>query len=1072
MVSPQSPRNIGESNSTASLFLGGVRRKWMGAVEPRREVPRPLPNDQVSIPPSVSPEDAVLMTPITPGDIPNPAENLSTAEKPDATLATTIPSPAPTISHPSPITADAAEDCTTVPPTVPPIVPPVPTRPVDGNDAPMAIRPNGTQRDPGAGGIASSVAQTGQTGQTVQAVQEGHMQVPRPAMPMDRAGLPSPAISEATWNEWLAQLEAMNVGFAQNGLLKPATAGGSSILKPRLDLLRRAISNRDSFYLVVHQVFCLYTIDPSSISHIGASEQGVQTLTSLLEDNHKMHFSATFRLAHFPDSPERLLERAWYQHTIKSVPLFLAHVAHRWIHSWASSNRPPLVTDMVKHFALPSPVMMSVMFTCVSRHLHKEQYVGHLQRHFWGDWMFWQTQQPPERIRTHDEMLIREYLKFPRLPQDQRQTVHPNRPVATRPADRAQIAAPSPVPDITQTMVPHSSPAAHPVPSPPIQAAHPRPAGQTPPLGGNIPVQALEGSHVPQYLQGPSLVYGFDGVSHQMQSPQSSQSPQLHSAQAQILAQRHIQALRYGQVPPSNSQMGIVWGPRVGHFSQPSVPNPANSAHSSPTAFTPPQPLPNTQSPLPPSTLAHSGHNTSQVVSQLSQRSSHQRSPGSHLPLVSSAQTAKGVHSSQASHFPHPPPLPHSTHPPPPQSRLSSPLFPAPGYRAPVTVNGDPMRLGLHLANLRDPMKKLVRPGPDGQLADTELFVYFGDFLIPPCLIKADEPSYTWKFRLNDDDFRRFPYITEANGTGPATWTYQPGNRTIRLRCISHAGDPKSFDHDTWITSTTFWPSVFYINVNGTELQVRRKVQHLKDLALDITKNLKMGENSIRIDLILGKDECKKIKYFFAVEVMEVTSFEGVLGMVQPISAAESRADIVKRLAPLTEDEDLAVVTDNLTINLVDPFTARVFDIPARSRKCTHSECFDRDTFIKTRESVSGPTPMIEEWKCPICKTDARPQLLVVDRFLAEVHEEVVQTNRLEEAKAIQIKADGTWTLKVNSDEASSETSKSPANPDSLKRKAPDSTISEHVAVRPKQEPSKQQPPSAPSRSHEIIELD
>jgi hypothetical protein len=40
---------------------------------------------------------------------------------------------------------------------------------------------------------------------------------------------------------------------------------------------------------------------------------------------------------------------------------------------------------------------------------------------------------------------------------------------------------------------------------------------------------------------------------------------------------------------------------------------------------------------------------------------------------------------------------------------------------------------------------------------------------------------------------------------------------------------------------------------------------------------------------------------------------------------------IKKRLSPTTDDDDLAVVTDNLTIDLVDPFMARIFDIWSNS---------------------------------------------------------------------------------------------------------------------------------------------
>jgi hypothetical protein len=201
---------------------------------------------------------------------------------------------------------------------------------------------------------------------------------------------------------------------------------------------------------------------------------------------------------------------------------------------------------------------------------------------------------------------------------------------------------------------------------------------------------------------------------------------------------------------------------------------------------------------------------------------------------------------------------------------------------------------------------------------------------------------------------------------------------------------------------------------------VRRKVHNGKDLPLDITANIRPGRNTVKITLLLGQDECKSSRYAIGVEILTISDFERIKSMAQPIPAADSRALIQKRLTPTSDDDEVAVVTDNLTISLVDPFMARIFDIPARSRNCTHFDCFDLDTFIKTRMFKSDEKPMIENWRCPTCKKDARPQFLVIDQFLADVHASLARTNRLDRAQAIQFKADGSWTLREVSDEPSS----------------------------------------------------
>lgn len=392
------------------------------------------------------------------------------------------------------------------------------------------------------------------------------------------------------------------------------------------------------------------------------------------------------------------------------------------------------------------------------------------------------------------------------------------------------------------------------------------------------------------------------------------------------------------------------------------------------------------------------------------------------------------------------------------------------------------MRLGLHQAGLRDPLKKCIKKGPGGEMREAELYHYVSHFALEPSVVDPKGYNYVWNFSVSADDMTRHPRPVETpvREGHRRILTYQSGCRTFRLRCVALPASETEKTKTLWHTAPTTWPSVFYIHLNGKEFTPRRKVHNGKDLPLDITLDLQQGDNKLQVDLLLGPDECKNIRYYFGVEIMDVSRFDLVRSLVRALPAEAVRQKIQKRLNKTIEDDDVAVVTDNLTISLIDPFTAQVCHTPARSSHCDHQECFDLETFIKTRKSVSGPTPMNDNWRCPICNADARPQLLLLDRFLEDVRMQLIQRKQLEGAKSIQIKPDGTWTVKTTRDEAAPAREK-PPRLFSAKRKADDlKAPSENAASRLKyekpQSPEYQPPEPTPSGSQPperiVIEID
>ncbi|KAJ5384858.1 Zinc finger MIZ-type [Penicillium concentricum] len=1016
MVSPRSrPHNsvdhIEESNTTASLFLGGTRRNWMGPQNAPEKSATRNPHVELRVPPNSLTRELV-MSPVTPGETP-PSRGPVHTKIPD-TRTTALPSPVlSTNSHPSPVGADAIIS------NRPYTLPPTPTLSIAqrGDDERMAVQPP-------LSGLATSQSVTQfplmgpdwstnsppPTGTRTGASTEHTASGSRPS-PQQNGGVEAAVISHKTWQQWSAQLDALVVDLRTMGALPHPQPGVTNVIRPRIDLLRQAISRKDAFYLVMHQLYCRYSIDPTTLGQIRAPEMGMVWLKLLLEDNRMMHDAATVGFAHFPESPQRLMQTKWYLQVLSGIPEFLSRLETEWQDIWRQAPHPPLVSHLWEALACPSPILMSVMFMCVARRLHNEKDIEPLLELFWKNFTaFKQCMEAnlPGTTQTDiNRHFAQEYRNFPRSSEYLPQTPSSSRSAPPRPQIQSMSQAapglPSPYPRSEVAGVSQSaihSPALSPLGGPLQQSTSNSPQGPLvgPPAGSfqfgiNSQVQ-----NTPQHHYYNPMPQGQGQRQGQWYPANSHMNPNMNPQM-----QMHIQAA-LGQVSPCRTHQS----PQVPHGQQmqrrammptTSVVPVDPSLQSS--ALTSTQSAQSLHAPSPISA-------TSTTTNQMVQQPMLPQMPNNHLnrqhSMNSQPSASPITRAPRRQRFQHSP---------------NTAFLPVPGYRAPMVVNPNPMRLGLHLVDLRDPMKKLVKHGSHGNDIETDLFTYPETFVVYPTVINVDQPTYTWNFSFTNDERHRFPHITPGQEGQYSVWTFRPGCRNIRLRCIRLPGNPDAVTEQTWSTSGTFWPSVFYITVNGTELYVRRKVHHGKDLPLDITEYLQTGENSIRLDMILGQDECKTSKYVFGVEAMEIAEFDQILSLVQSVSAADSRAAIQKRLSPITNDDDLAVVTENLTIDLVDPFMARIFDVPVRSRHCNHHECFDRDTFIITRKSVSGPAPMVDNWRCPICKADARPQFLVVDQFLAEIHAQLTCTNRLYGVRAIQIKVDGTWTPKYDTDETS-----------------------------------------------------
>ena len=203
--------------------------------------------------------------------------------------------------------------------------------------------------------------------------------------------------------------------------------------------------------------------------------------------------------------------------------------------------------------------------------------------------------------------------------------------------------------------------------------------------------------------------------------------------------------------------------------------------------------------------------------------------------------------------------------------------------------------------------------------------------------------------------------VSAVNSTPPSPpLTRKAGHGTLlyRLRCIELHSDSTELNEPSWVTRETVWPKCAYVKVNGSPVELRRKTHHAKDLPFDLTAYIKPGDNTITFSILRTKEDSeRKTLWAVAVEVVEVVDQAHIERLPTELTPDEALSAITKTLdkssggydTEANGDEDLRVVDAHVSIDMTDPFTSRIFNVPVRGTECLHRECFDRDTFFETR---------------------------------------------------------------------------------------------------------------------------
>jgi len=347
----------------------------------------------------------------------------------------------------------------------------------------------------------------------------------------------------------------------------------------------------------------------------------------------------------------------------------------------------------------------------------------------------------------------------------------------------------------------------------------------------------------------------------------------------------------------------------------------------------------------------------------------------------------------------------------------AQPLLPDPRNLPPFLTNPIPEQEALHLAHLREPQTevKSVKPGETPRLYQSVQYLALGPHVFTP-----EMAFFEVSFPLLPDVVGRKAEIIQ-----PSFGSFDLPKRILstdlllfNMRCIQLKADQEVPDESDWAALPTYFPQHIFISINDEHLEIRRKRQFRKDLPIDVTPFVKAGENKVTVSIHGEKGEEGKT-FALAVEVIGLQDHSQALKMPTKIVAEEAKKSITSSMQPAADgdDDDMQVVTDNIILSITDPFLSSLFTIPVKGKKCKHRECFDLETFLQSRVSDNKDAlTSVYEWRCPTCGKDARPKSLVIDGFMQQVRDRLVEAGNTD-ARAIVIEKDGSWMMKQEVDQ-------------------------------------------------------
>ncbi|KAJ6604600.1 PINIT domain-containing protein [Mycena vulgaris] len=201
------------------------------------------------------------------------------------------------------------------------------------------------------------------------------------------------------------------------------------------------------------------------------------------------------------------------------------------------------------------------------------------------------------------------------------------------------------------------------------------------------------------------------------------------------------------------------------------------------------------------------------------------------------------------------------------------------------------------------------------------------------------------------------------------------------------------------------FPPTCEVRVNNVQLNANLKGLKKKPGTApppDLGKYIRLATTTNKVEMIYvnSQQPAQPKKFYLVVQLVETVNVESLVQELKKTGYRSSHDIRREMISSMTIDEDIVAGPQKMSLKC--PLSYMRVNTPCRSRKCTHSQCFDATSWFSVMEQTTT-------WLCPVCERTLDCKDLIIDGYFDEILKQSPES-----VEDVVVEADGEWHTSDN----------------------------------------------------------